>query len=160
MSAKTKRFLLIFFPLLIIAGIVVFNSFERNQTPEKRDHQHVTVEINGKIIKSEVSKTPQQITKGLSGRKSLPRNTGMIFYLGERRIATFWMKDMLFPIDIIWIDDGEVVYIIESAQPPNENNIPSFTPDKPATRVLEVNAGFVKVNKVKKGDRLRIPNID
>ena len=67
------------------------------------------------------------------------------------------MKDMKFPIDIIWIDKGTIVYIVEKAPVPARDNIPAFTPDKLATHVLEVNAGFVSKHNIKIGDRLEIP---
>ena len=157
MSAKTKRFLPLFIPLLIISGVIVFNSLEMAQTIEQVNDNFVTVEINDQKIKAEIAKSTQQITTGLSGRQSLPKDTGMVFYLGERRIATFWMKDMQFPIDIIWIDNEKVVFIIENAQPPSANHTPTYTPNKPATHVLEVNAGFVKENDINVEDSVPIP---
>ena len=55
-------------------------------------------------------------------------------------------------IDIMWIDDDKIVYIVENASLPRGDNIPSYMPVVPANKVLEVNAGFVKKNNIKLGD--------
>lgn len=158
MDDKSKRFLIISILLIIIGGVAVFNALQKDPITTKVTEKYVSVEINNETIKTEIAKTPQQITRGLSGRKSLPKNEGMLFFLGGRRIATFWMKDMLFPIDIIWIDNEKVVYIIENAQPPNASSTPTYTPDKPATHVLEVNAGFTQKHNIKVDDKVTITN--
>ncbi len=158
MDDKSKRFLIISILLIIIGGVVVFNTPQKDPITTKVTEKYVSVEINNETIKAEIAKTPQQITGGLSGRKSLPKDEGMLFFLGGRRIATFWMKDMLFPIDIIWIDDGEIVYIVENAPIPTDAGTPSFTPDKPATHVLEVNAGFAQKHNIKVDDKVTITN--
>ena len=158
MDDKSKRFLIISILLIIIGGVAVFNLFQKEPTATKVTEKYVSVEINEKLITAEIAKTPQQITRGLSDRKSLPKDEGMLFFLGGRRIATFWMKDMLFPIDIIWIDNEKVVYIIENAPPPNASSTPTYTPDKPSTHVLEVNAGFAQKHNIKVGAKVTITN--
>ncbi len=158
MDDKSKRFLIISILLIIIGGVAVFNTPQKDPITTKVTEKYVSVEINEKLITAEIAKTPQQITKGLSDRKSLPKNEGMLFFLGGRRIATFWMKDMLFPIDIIWIDNERVVYIIENAQPPNVSSTPTYTPDKPSTHVLEVNTGFAQKHNIKVGAKVTITN--
>lgn len=115
------------------------------------------LDINGTKITVEIAKTPAELERGLSGRTSLGEREGMLFYLPERKIATFWMKDMKFPIDIIWIDNNTIAYFVENAAIPIGNGIPTYTPDKPATHVLEVNAGFIAEHNLKIGDELEIP---
>ena len=86
--------------------------------------------------------------KGLSGRASLPPDYGMIFLYEDKDIPEFWMKDVLFPLDIIWIDDGVIIDIHENVPPPNpntpDNQLELYSPKQPITMVLEVNAGVVK----------------
>jgi len=90
---------------------------------------------------------------GLSGRKSLNEKQGMLFVFYKPEIRNFWMKDMLFPIDIIWIgEDLRVVYIKKNASPDSFPEI--FTSDFPAQYVLEVSAGFSEKNNLKVGDKM------
>ena len=155
---------------LFIAVVVLFLFFiftsNRDRGPVKKIEpnqpqaaQTTKLVINSVEIQAEIADEPSEISKGLSDRDSLGEKSGMYFDLGERRVATFWMKGMLFPIDIIWIDDGKIVYVVKNASVPTENNIPTFTSDKPATHILEVNSGFAKKHSIEVGDRVEVkPN--
>lgn len=122
----------------------------------KQEKQPDFVKISSAEIQVEVVKKTKDLEQGLSGRESLDENNGMLFILPERKIAPFWMKDMKFSIDIIWIDNEAVVYIVEDAKIPISSSIPTYTPDKPATHVLEVNAGFAKKYNVKIGGKVTL----
>lgn len=81
--------------------------------------------------------------RGLSYRGSLAPQTGMLFIFDTPRISRFWMKDMNFPLDIIWLDaDKKVVHIEHSLSPSTYPD--SFGPDTPTQYVIELNAGEVK----------------
>ncbi|MCR4279228.1 MAG: DUF192 domain-containing protein [Candidatus Zambryskibacteria bacterium] len=96
--------------------------------------------IEKAIIQFEVADTPNEISLGLSGRESLEPGNGLLFIMPTSAKHGFWMKDMNFPIDIIWIDDVWVVAGVErSAQP--ESYPETFTPNRPVKYVLEVPAG-------------------
>lgn len=113
--------------------------------------------INKKIIQIDVATTPEQHTNGLSGRKSLAKDTGMLFVFPQPEMPGFWMKDMHFPIDIVWIDQNNtVVGTTENLIP--ESYPQKFFPPSPILRVLEVPAGFVKQYNVKKGDVVNTSN--
>ena len=142
-SFANKLFIIVFGLLLIVFPIFIFTSTQKKSYEPAATEKFLTLEINGTKITAEMIKTPKEVARGLSGRDSLGETAGMLFYLGERKIATFWMKSMRFSLDIIWIDKGTVVYIVENAPVPTQENVPIFTPDKLATHVLEVNAGFV-----------------
>ena len=94
--------------------------------------------IHGLIANDDLSRE-----KGLSGRGSISSDTGMIFYFDEPGNYSFWMKDMLMPIDIVWIDQKKtVVGIVENISPwtfPDK-----FMPPKPIKYVLELNLGGAK----------------
>lgn len=114
------------------------------------------IKINSTIITAEVVKTLEAQIKGLSGREKLGENEGMLFIYSEKEIRTFWMKDMLFPIDIIWISDDKIVDISENMPIPKNYNIKRATPKEEINYVLEVNAGFVKSDNFKVGDSVQI----
>lgn len=110
-----------------------------------------SVKIAGKILKVELALTEKDQEQGLSGRDNLKEDEGMLFIFSYINKYSFWMKDMKFPLDIIWIsDDYHVVYIKENAMP--ESYPESFSPDMDSKYVLEVNAGFSKKNNLKVGD--------
>lgn len=88
---------------------------------------------------------------GLSERVSLKENEGMFFVFDNLDIWGFWMKEMKFPIDIIWFDENySVVDIKENALPESYPEI--FLPADNSLYVLEVSAGFVKKHEIKIGD--------
>jgi len=159
LNHRTIVIVLLLIALVIIVGFFIFVSnkeqvadVELNQPKLPKTTKLVIKDVE---ISAEIADEPGKIVKGLSGRTSLGENSGMYFVLGKRKIASFWMKDMKFPLDIIWIDNGGIVYIVEEAPTPDDN-IPSFTPTQPATHVLEVNAGFAKKHSIKIGDRVEV----
>lgn len=108
------------------------------------------VGIGGIDVRVILADTPEKRTQGLSGRSGLAENEGMLFVFPEEGIYGFWMKDMNFSIDIIWIDNaGTVVHVAESVPP--DSYPTSFSPSKPAKYVLEVEAGFAKAHQVSPG---------
>ncbi|MFO0718438.1 MAG: DUF192 domain-containing protein [Candidatus Paceibacterota bacterium] len=109
--------------------------------------------IGGVYINIEKVDTEEKRMHGLSGRDSLPPDSGLFFVFEKPQLAGIWMKDMKFPIDIVWIDENfHVIYIKEDAKPESFPEI--FIPPKEAMYVLEVNSGFVEKNKIKVGDRV------
>ena len=106
-------------------------------------------------VSVEVARTDGERVLGLSNRPSLADGEGMLFQFGRVQPASIWMKDMRFPLDIIWIRNGRVVMIKERAVP--------LRPDRPAEVftaeadvVLEVPAGFASAKKIAVGDTARI----
>ncbi len=122
------------------------------------------VKIGETTIPVEVAQTEMQRKKGLSDRKSLPKNEGMFFVFAQKNVQPpFWMKDMNFAIDIIWIDDEKIVQIHKNVQPPAKDTPNSeltlYAPNQPIDYVLEVNAGFTEENNIKVGDTIDLPNL-
>jgi uncharacterized membrane protein (UPF0127 family) len=99
--------------------------------------------------------------KGLSGQKSLKENEGMLFIFDSDTYAAFWMKDMKFAIDIIWIKDSKIVHISKAVQPPEPgtpaDKLKKYTSPVTYNRVLEVNAHFSDRNSIEIGDKVTIP---
>ena len=112
-----------------------------------------SIKIAGKILKVELALTQKDQEQGLSGRNNLGEDEGMLFVFDHIDKYSFWMKDMKFPLDIIWIsDDYHVVYVKENAIP--ESYPKSFSPIVDSKYVLEVNAGFSEKNNLKVGDKV------
>ncbi len=111
--------------------------------------------IGGKKLKVDVADTEESREEGLSDRKSLGQDEGMLFIFEESGLYAFWMKDMNFSIDIIWISaDNKIVYIQKNATP--DSYPKAFSPGKQAKYVLEVATGFSDKNNLKEGDSMQL----
>lgn len=124
-----------------------------NQRPETETSSQdmIDVMIGGSVIVAEVADTPAKQQQGLSGRSGLGPDRGMLFVYDESRIPSFWMKDMNFALDIIWIGhEKTVVGITENISP--DTYPQTFSPDQPVQYVLEVPAGYANRTGVEVGD--------
>ena len=126
--------------VILLTGCVdADNSYQGEEAP-------AVVEIQDAEFEVEVADTRRERERGLSGRKALQTETGMIFIQYKEEAWAFWMKDMRFPIDIIWIGAGcQVVDVHEHLPIPEawaaDEDLPVYSPRNPALYVLEVNAG-------------------
>ncbi|MDP2788902.1 MAG: DUF192 domain-containing protein [bacterium] len=147
----------IFF-IILVAVVVVWNFMwvEKKYTPPAslltiQESKIKYTELAGKKIKVELAQMSETRAQGLSGRVSIPEDEGMLFIFENSAQHLFWMKDMKFALDIIWInEDGVVVYIKKSLTSATYPEV--FKPGKNAKYVLEVNAGFSEKNNLKEGD--------
>lgn len=115
--------------------------------------RYVAAHFGSEEIQFEVVDTPQARQEGLSGRRSLKDDIGMLFIFEQLGTHGIWMKGMYFPIDIIWLNDAhEVIYIVEHATPESFPEV--FYPPQPANFVIEVASGFVKDRNISIGDVL------
>lgn len=111
--------------------------------------------IGNSVIKVKVALSEEEKRKGLSGREFLPKDQGLLFIFNKPGFYQFWMKEMNFPIDIVWIGDNlEIIDLTENLKP--DSYPQTFFPSKPAQFVLEVNAGWIKRHYIKKGMTARI----
>jgi len=106
-------------------------------------------------LQLDIAGSPEKKRRGLSDRSTLAANEGMLFLYATSGRYGFWMKDMNFAIDIIWLDkDSRVVDLKREARP--ESFPETFRPDKSAKKVIEVVSGFTKTENINIGDRLKI----
>lgn len=147
-KAKTKlarNELLVALFILVLSGVGLFFS-TRSDVP--------TVNVDGNIFKVQVADDPAERRQGLSGQPALENDEGMIFIFEENGKHGFWMKDMNFSIDIIWIDQNfRVVHIEEMVSP---STFPeSFIPSVDARYVLEVYTGQAAAQGINLGDEVQ-----
>ena len=114
------------------------------------------VKINGLEISVDIPDTPALQYKGLGKRDYLPEFAGMLFFFSQAEFLEFHMKDMRFPIDIIWIRSQVIVDISRNVPLPSSAYLPTYSPDKKADMVLEVNANFTSRHNVRVGDKVEI----
>ena len=120
-----------------------------------------TVIVGDIPVKVTLADNNQKRAQGLSILSSLPENHGMLFIFLENSRPHFWMKNMNFAIDIIWIDDWKIVQIDANAMPPKtqtqDSDLELYTPINPVDYVLEVNAGFTQEHNIMVGDTVAFP---
>ena len=110
------------------------------------------VQLGTTVYSVRLANTDETRVKGLSGTESLAPNEGMLFDFKASALWGIWMKDMLIPIDIIWLDDNKTVVSIVNEAPPELGDTKTYTPTAPARYVLELQAGAAKRNAIKIGD--------
>ncbi|MEK7071616.1 MAG: DUF192 domain-containing protein [Patescibacteria group bacterium] len=150
---KESLFFIVVVVLIVTANFIWVDKKYVSLSPkEKIEESKIQyVEIAGKRIKVEVVATPEARALGLSGRERLKEDEGLLFIFPNSAAHLFWMKDMKFSIDIIWLDeDGRVVYIKKNARPESYPEV--FKPEQNAKYVLEVLAGFSDKNNLKDGN--------
>jgi len=157
-----KKILIFAFTLMILAGIIFM--VYKIWTKKNGDNQikgskieYSQIQIKGKKIKAEVADNLEERMKGLSGREGMGENEGMLFVFEKPDIYPFWMKDMKFAIDIIWLKNKKIVELVQDAQPPTVvGQVQNYMPKAAADLVLELPAGFCAENNVKIGDEIII----
>ena len=100
----------------------------------------------------ETANTPEEQEKGLMYRESLPEMQGMLFPFKNPYIATFWMKNMMISLDIIWLDSELKIVDISTGIPPcTSEPCAIYSPSMPVSYAFEVNAGTAEKYSLSKG---------
>lgn len=143
-----KRFIYYCLSLVLVLSLIVYFYFYSEQTPPTAQSK---VRIGNVELTVDIADTPQLTAQGLSGREELPEEHGMFFIFPSSGIRSFWMKDMRFPIDIVWMDSSfRVVHITRNARP--ESFPETYAPDVPIQYVLEISAGAAEQHGIDVGD--------
>jgi uncharacterized protein len=152
---------------VILVGLLTQKSSSLNWSkylPGAGGVQEKTIIVGNKIVQVEIANTETLREKGLSGRTSLPTDSGMLFVFDSKKVnPIFWMKSMLIPLDMIWISDGKIVNINKNIPVPPTNTpddkLSKFSVNQPIDYVLEVNAGFADSNGIKVGNSVDLSKI-
>jgi len=153
----------LFLPILaVIAFIVLVGYYYKNPQKINIPNTQKIVKIAEVAIPVELADTDAKRAQGLSGRASMDASSGMLFIFDKKGISpTFWMKDMLISLDMVWIADGKVVKIDKDIPAPvagtPDNKLINYSAGEPIDYVLEVNSGFMDKNNLKIGDTVIVP---
>lgn len=146
--------------LIVVAAFVLILLFAGKKGTKLGNFSDTLTEqailnVDGKHLVAAVANTPHEREQGLSGTHFLNSGNGMFFVFEDAEEHGFWMKDMEFSIDILWInEDNQIVDMEENVSPDTYPTV--FTPDAPAKYVLEVMAGWAAENDVEIGDTVII----
>lgn len=145
--------------LAVVIVLIIFGRFELAREGETLLYPaSPSMRVGGVFISLEVADTEEKREKGLSGRATIRGNHGMLFVFDESGRPQFWMKEMKFPIDIIWISEaGKIVDITHDARPESYPN--TFSPRAPAKYVLEVSSGWAVKNNIDTNSLVSLENI-
>lgn len=145
---------------LFIVTLIGRIYIEKSQVSRSREqppvaYQKTVLMVGDVSLTALIADSEALRTQGLSGTQSLEKDRAMLFVFEKPGIYPFWMKEMRYPIDIIWLDEAKhVVFIKENATP--ESFPEAFTNTQPAKYVVEVVAGFAKEHGVEIGTTMLI----
>ena len=116
------------------------------------DYLRAKVSLEGFELSAEIPVTGELMSKGLSVKNQLRENESMLFVFEEPSRHVFWMKDMKFPIDVIWLNENKKIIQIKKNLEPCVSNCPVYYPEQNSKYVLETVAGFADKQNLKVGD--------
>ena len=152
-----KKVILIIFAgiILLISSSYFFFTKKGEYQPEEQNANEQSIRIGRVDLLVDIADEPSEQTQGLSGRDKMAENKGMLFIFPQPFISAFWMKDMLFSLDMLWIDaNGVIIAITKDISP--DTYPQTFSPPSPVKYVLEVNSGWSDKNKIKVGDKITL----
>ena len=116
---------------------------------------------DGLVVRVEIAADDQTRSYGLMYRDRLPEGTGMLFLFPKTDEYSFWMKNTIIPLDMVWIDEAKKVVHVKSDVPPcKADPCPSYGPNAPARYILELAAGQAKKHGVVAGTTLKFESLD
>jgi uncharacterized membrane protein (UPF0127 family) len=149
--------------IVAIAGVTIFFVYN-TQTPSVESAAQMApsladqAEFGGVSLRIEYATTSEAREHGLGGRTEIQEDYGMLFIFPKDDTYGFWMKDMLLPIDIFWLDsEGHVVSVTQDVATSTYPSV--FYPSGPARYVLETAAGFARVHNIITGTSLVLKNL-
>ena len=153
-------FLLIAILLIFGKGFTTASFFTPSTAPSTAvsPRGFINVSVKTLNVTAKVNSKASDRKEGLSGKDSLPINEGMLFVFDSKGFYPFWMKDMKFPIDIIWIDENKNIVSIAASVVPepgkDDSALSLYKPTAEALYVLEINAGLSVLHNVQVGDQV------
>lgn len=147
--------------LIVICILVlpfIFNAQKKSQIVNisnavKANEFNHMANINNVSLNLAFATTEAEREQGLSDTSSLNSNQGMLFFFATSTVPNFWMKDMNYPLDIIWIDNNKkIIGVVQNLSPSTYPQ--TFAPTSPVSYVLEVSSGFFEKNNLKIGDSI------
>jgi len=133
--------------IIVIAAALCFLYWQMTRS------QMATMSLNGHTYRLTVAQTEADREHGLSDTSSLPQDQAMLFVFPSSGHPAIWMKDMNYPIDIVWLsNDKTVVHTVENAQPSSYPDT-IFQTDNDSRYVIELPAGTIEKTDINSGDK-------
>jgi uncharacterized protein len=139
------KVLLVIFILVLATG-----SFLYFKNGGDKTENGMEIKIYGNKLEMRVADTPGERQQGLQNVAELPEDSGMIFIFERAAEVTFWNKNTLLDLDIIWVNNSRVVGISFLPKQSGREIVRVKSPAE-VDVVIEVNAGWTEMNNIKKG---------
>ncbi|MEA1929557.1 MAG: DUF192 domain-containing protein [Patescibacteria group bacterium] len=156
-TSKVSWFLIIIILIFVAFLVQIFRTpaYRLDKIIAEQQTESIELRVRSLRLQVKLAKTSQEQARGLSGRESLGEFEGMLFSFERPAEPSFWMKDMNFPIDILWLDSQlRIIEIEHNVQP---DSFPqTFSPPQPIRYVLEVNAGLAENFNLQTGDGISL----
>lgn len=117
---------------------------------------HPEICINNSCFNIEIASTPKHHAQWLMNVKYLAAESGMLFVFDKEDTYSFWMKNTLIPLDMIWIDQNHTIVDIQTATPCITKQCETYWGKERASYVLEINGGLSKKLWISKGQKVQI----
>jgi hypothetical protein len=159
------------FPVVVIAAVLILGWSawpqirgwmikEQVATPKQSGgYGQADVSFSEVTVTATIPLTAELQAQGLGSRPGLGDRDGMLWLYNQPDFYSFWMKNMMFPLDFIWINGNEVIDVTPNVKPPtstNESELSVYRPKRPASAILEVAAGFADHFHIQAGDMVTI----
>lgn len=163
MKSNLAKFLFLLLPLLGVGATTLYFLENKNVSKANPLLSQIDLEINEKTFKVEVATTLKEQEAGLSNRKHLEKDHGMLFVFDTPNIKTFWMKNTFIPLDILYFDEfGNLVKAYPNAPPCKKMLCPTYSSQKPIKYVVELNGGTISSwgEETIRNTKINIPAIE
>lgn len=168
MRSNKYIFFILFIILLAIFWVVINNQAKPKvvKQPDKVSNVISTpqVVLKGTTFALEIVDTPDKQRQGLSGRENLATNQAMLFIFDQPKIMNFWMKDMKFNIDLLWINGNEIVAWEKNMLAPEiglaDDKLLIYTSPFPVDKVLELSSGTIDSLSLQINDKIELLNVN
>jgi len=151
MAGSSRRFII--FGLVVVA-LFILGYLELSLVKNLRQTTRYLIQANDQPISVELAQTAAARYQGLSNRQDLCYDCGMLFVFPDSSEQTFVMRNMKFPLDIIFIADNKVVKIASEAQPEGKEPQVLYESGQPVDYVLELNGGYASKNDIQVGSQI------
>ncbi len=158
-----NKLVIIFIICITISALIITNYFLTIKDDSTQDKVAMVTFFppnnSSVLITCEIASTPKELSKGLMNRQELPEDKGMLFVYENEQNLSFWMKNTLIPLDIIFLDKEGIILNIESADVESnisDDDMKRYYSSNPAKFVIEINQGLSKLYGIKEGTKTNI----
>jgi len=156
-ASKIKRTIIVTAIILFVGSIASIQLLKTQHQVTYRE----TITIREQEFSVKLAQTGKERSEGLMWVEELPENEGLLFIYEQEGYRSFWMKNTLIPLDIVFIDDvNRIVDVIHEVQPCEQEHCPTYRSAKQAKYVLEINGGISKTHEFKIGDLVEFSNLE
>lgn len=146
--------------IVAIAVLIIFSGINITLFSLKDDNMKISIKTDSTELKinAEIADTNEEQRLGLMHREKLEDGKGMLFIYQEPKLLSYWMKDVLIPLDILYIgEDLQINHIVKSAPPCDKGDkCPTYSYLKPTKYVLELPGGYTEKHNIKQGDSIEL----